>query len=57
VSIDPYDDKYQKARKDVNEFLGIGGRHPVNFYMVPFSGISTAWQDAKFGVYDLMQDE
>tara|TARA_Y100000004_G_scaffold190521_1_gene247773 strand:- start:241 stop:1050 length:810 start_codon:yes stop_codon:yes gene_type:complete len=57
VSIDPYDDKYQKARKEINGFLSVGGRHPVNFYMVPFSGVSTAWQDAKFGVYDLLQDE
>ena len=57
VSIEPYDPEYQETRKEVNEFLGIGGRHPVNFYMVPFSGVSTAWQDAKFGVYDLLQDE
>jgi len=25
--------------------------------MVPYKGVSTAWQDAKFGVYDVMADK
>ena len=39
VHIDPFDESMdkQKVTAAVNGFLGLGGRHPVNFFVQPYS--------------------
>lgn len=57
VHIDPFDETMdkQKVTGAVNGFLGLGGRHPVNFFVQPYKP-DTDWQDAIFGVYEILTD-
>jgi len=58
VHIDPFDETIdkQKLTGNVNGFLGMGSRHPVNFFVQPYTP-ETSWQDAMFGVYEILSEK
>jgi len=58
VHIEPFDETMdkQKVTGVINGFLGLGGRHPVSFFVQPYSP-ATTWQDAMFGVYEILSDK
>lgn len=57
VSVREYDLSMRDAVNKINGFLSYGGRHPVMFNIKQNTGNEEMWQDAAFGVYNVLKDD
>ena len=57
VLISPFDPNVDKMKvtQDINNYLAVNTRHPVTFFVQEWTG-NKSWQDAKFGVYEVLTD-
>lgn len=47
----------RKIQEEVNGVLVEGTKHPINFFLYKYLGKPAEWQDASFGVYNLLEDK